>query len=272
MPAYVHTLKGSMWAGLLLNLWEIHSRWSWTFPCFSFPFFLWSFVYVYILTPHEKFPEATSPFLSSLPSSLLQYTGLWYKLGKTGVHISFLPQWSFFLEDWQESRRKISSILAIKASQCLESRTCFNKGLLGDYFLSSIFRKSNQNYYQRAATRLVTLHFTFQSHGAQVSLNHWKHGGWRELAQILEAAASLGLLISLLPHQSSGQKWLLHWLLCWKSRFGVIWSEEVGVVLPSPLTVSISISQRTKKGYFKTLSLQLSADDKLHYKKCWHHL
>lgn len=97
-------------------------------------------------------------------------------------------------------------ILAIKASQCLESGTCFNKGLLADYILSLIFRKSNQKYFRTSATRLVTLHFTFQSNDAQVSLNHWKHCSRRELAQIPEAAASPTLLISLLAHQSIGQK------------------------------------------------------------------
>lgn len=45
--------------------------------------------------------------------------------------------------------------MAIKASQCLQSGTCFNEGLLSDYFLSLIFRKSNQKYFQTAATRLV---------------------------------------------------------------------------------------------------------------------
>lgn len=73
-------------------------------------------------------------------------------------------------------------------------------------FLSLIFSKSNQKYFQGSVSRLVTPDFTFQSNGAQVPPNRWEHCGWRELAQIPEAAVSLGLLISLLAHQFTGPK------------------------------------------------------------------
>lgn len=133
---------------------------------------------------------------------------------------SFLRTPGIPLSVRQRPRRKTSFILAIKALHCLESGTYFcNKGFLADCFLSLIFSKSNRKYFQAAATRLVTLHCVFQSNGAHVPLNHWKDCGWRELAQISEAAASLGLLISLLAHQFTGQKQTLHGILYWKSSW-----------------------------------------------------
>lgn len=136
-------------------------------------------------------------------------------------------------------------------------------------FLSLIFRKSNQKYFQTAATRLVTLRFAFQSNGAQVPLNHWRR--WLERVDTDPGSHSLPWASPFTTGSSvHWQKQTLHWILCWKSRLGVIWS-GVGERFPPTLTVSIFISQRIRKGYFNILDLKLSAD-KPHHKKCWHHL
>lgn len=102
--------------------------------------------------------------------------------------------------------------------------------------LSSILRKSNQKYFQGAATGLVTLHFTFQSNGAQVPLNHWKHCGWRELAQTSKAVAPFGLLISLLAHHPLARSRSHMGSYNLKSEFAVIW---VWGFLLTPVTISI---------------------------------
>lgn len=113
--------------------------------------------------------------------------------------------------------------------------------------------------------RLVTLHFTFQSDGTQVPLNHWKHCGWRELAQSPDAAGAWALM-SLLAHHSIGQKEIPQWILSWMAKFGVIWSEGG---LFQPFHSLHFLFPRIRNGYFRTLHPELQVDEP-HHKECWH--